>query len=236
MADGAYTTGFAAQPLACSGIAVLQMEDRSDKEQRGPLAEGDDAIRGILSAIDSLRSTGFIDDSKVGIIGFSRTHWYVERALETAPARFKAAVLIDGVDQSYVTDILFAPDWPMYARDHETTIGSRPFGEELSKWLKEASGFNADKISAPVRLEAITAPSILGEWETYSILRQLHKPVDLVEIPDGQHILQKPQNRYASQQGAVDWFRYWMQGEENKRSINPTEYRRWRTLSPSSTR
>jgi len=38
----------------------------------------------------------------------------------------------------------------------------------------------------------------------------------LVEIPHGQHVLQKPQERYSSQQGAVDWFQFWLQGYERQ--------------------
>ena len=41
------------------------------------------------------------------------------------------------------------------------------------------------------------------------------KPVDLIYIPDAQHILQKPKQRYASQQGNVDRFRFWLPGYED---------------------
>lgn len=227
MPDGSYTTGMAAQPLASSGIAVLQMDDRADKHTRPTSGEADDAVRGILAAIDSLSSTGRIDRERIGLIGFSRTHWYVERALEVAPERFRAATLIDGIDQSYVTDILFAVDSPIARADQEHANDGPPFGKGLEQWFISAPGFHLDKISTPVRLEAITPASLLGEWEIYSALRQQNKSVDLVEIPEGQHILQKPQERYASQQGNVDWFRFWLQGVARRDAEDQAQYQRW---------
>ncbi|MFC6645545.1 hypothetical protein ACFQBQ_08100 [Granulicella cerasi] len=234
LADGAYTTGFAAMPLACSGIAVLQMEDRTDRHVRPAMEEADDAARGYETAISTLYQKGLIDKSRVGIIGFSRTHWYVEKALERSPHLYKAATLIDGIDQSYVTAILFGPSMVINSRDHEAANGAPPWAGGLSMWLQRAAGFNLDKLTTPLRLEAIGKASVLGEWETYAVLHQLHRAVDFVEIPDGQHILHKPLERYWSQQGDVDWFRFWLQGYERNDAEHKSQYARWKDLQRPS--
>jgi len=234
MPDGAFTTGFAAQPLACAGIAVLQIEDRSDRHLNSPLEESELSAAGYTSAVDYLVKLGTINPARVGIIGFSRTHWYVERALETSPEYFRAATLIDGIDQSYVTDVLFSPGRTVSSREHDQANGGQPFGPSLMSWVKHAVGFNLEKLVAPVRLEAIGPTSLLGEWETYSILSQQGKAVDLLEIPHGQHILQNPQERYASQQGNVDWFRFWLQGIERTDSDVGMQYSRWKDLRTRS--
>jgi hypothetical protein len=96
--------------------------------------------------------------------------------------------------------------------------------------LKAAAGFNLDKVRAAVRIEAIGLISILGEWETYSSLEQQGKAVDFISIPDGQHILQKPQERFVSQQGNVDWFRYWLQGYIDPSPAKRGQYERWMKL------
>ena len=56
------------------------------------------------------------------------------------------------------------------------------------------------------------------------------KPVDLIYIPGAQHILQKPLDRFASQQGNVDWFRFWLKGEEDPSPAKADQYKRWREL------
>ena len=237
LVDGAFTSGNAAQPLASSGIAVLQMEDRSGRHSRPSEEEAEDEIRGIESAIEQLTKEHVIDRSKVGIQGFSRTSWYVERALERSPELYKAALIIDGVDQSYVSDVLFVPGYPRTRIDTEGSIGSPPFGGGLTKWLRNAAGFNLDKVTTPVRLEAHgTTFSILGEWEIYSILEQQGKPVDFIDIVHGQHILQRPKDRYVSQQGALDWFRFWLQDYEDADPNKVGEYLRWNEMRATSNR
>jgi len=115
------------------------------------------------------------------------------------------------------------------------SIGAAPFGLGLRQWMDNAAGFNLDKIKTPVRLEAHgTTFSILGEWEIYSILQQQGKPVDFIDIPHGQHILQKPRERYASQQGAVDWFRFWLQGYRRPDAEDKSQYQRWTAMQAAS--
>ena len=59
------------------------------------------------------------------------------------------------------------------------------------------------------------AESVLLDWHWYSGLSQLGKPVEMIYIPEGTHILEKPWERMISQQGDVDWFCFWLNGEED---------------------
>jgi hypothetical protein len=72
--------------------------------------------------------------------------------------------------------------------------------------------------------------SILLEWEWFASLSRLGKPVDMVAIQDGDHVLQKPWDRMISQQGNVDWFRFWLKGEEDQDPGKAQQYKRWREL------
>jgi dipeptidyl aminopeptidase/acylaminoacyl peptidase len=201
--DGAYTTAMAARPLASAGFVVLQVADRTD--HYGSRQEALDQLEGYRSAIRQLVSEGLIDQAHVGIIGFSRTSWYVETALILEPHLFAAATIADGVDFSYMQYMLFGEGRLQFQQEYERINGGQPFGPNLGRWLEQAPGFHLDQVQTPLRIEAIGASSLLQEWELYSALRQQHKPVDLFYLPDGQHILQTPVDRMASQQGDVDW-------------------------------
>jgi hypothetical protein len=113
--------------------------------------------------------------------------------------------------------------------------GGAPFGDGLQHWLASAVTFKLDRVDTPLRIEAITKLSVLEEWEIYSSLTQQAKPVDLIYIPHGQHILQKPLERYASQQGNVDWFRFWLEDYEDSDPAKSQQYLRWRTLRGGAT-
>jgi dipeptidyl aminopeptidase/acylaminoacyl peptidase len=230
LVDGSYTSGFAARALAAVGIVVLQVEDRADRHITPPDQEAQLGGLGFSSAIEQLNKDGVIDSSNVGIIGFSRTHWLVEEALIHQPSLYRAAELVDGVDQSYMTYMLFSPNWPDGTAMGAESNGGRPFGKGLESWVKNAAGFNLDKVQAPVRIEAHGDLSLLQEWEIYSSLYQQSKPVDFEYLPDAPHILQQPQQRYDSQQGTVDWFRFWLQGYERPNPEDLDQYKRWEHL------
>jgi hypothetical protein len=56
------------------------------------------------------------------------------------------------------------------------------------------------------------------------------KPVDLIYFPHGTHIHQAPLERLESQQGDVDWFRFWLQGYIDPNPSKCAQYLRWRRL------
>ena len=59
------------------------------------------------SAIDYLDRRGLIDRNRVGIMGFSRTFWYVTYTLTHSKHHFAAAAIADGLDYSYFQYMAF---------------------------------------------------------------------------------------------------------------------------------
>jgi dipeptidyl aminopeptidase/acylaminoacyl peptidase len=229
LSDGGYTSALAARPLASAGIVVLQMPYNA--EHIATTKELPDNIAGFESAIDLLVSQGFIDSTRIGIIGFSRTCYHVEGALVQDPTRFAAATIADGVDESYLQYLLSSAGTGAAQTEHEAIYGVKPFGEGLRIWMRSAPSFNLDKVKTPLRIEANSGvESVLAEWEIYASLTLQGKPVDLVFFPDGAHVLGKPLERLASQQGNVDWFRFWLKGEEDPDPAKAKQYARWRQL------
>jgi dipeptidyl aminopeptidase/acylaminoacyl peptidase len=213
----------AARPLATEGIVVLQVLGNS--EHVGMAREANDNVRGYASAIERLSTEGIVDPNRVGIVGFSRTCWYVESALLDLPSAFAAASINDGIDHSYMQTMLFDLD---RTSEGEEIYGAKPFGRGLKEWVNQAPTFHLDKVQAPVIITAITPGSVLQEWEIYSSLYRQKKPVDFLYFPKGQHILQRPSNRLASQQGTVDWFLFWLEGREDRNDpAKQDEYDRW---------
>jgi len=175
-------------------------------------------------AIDELSAKKLIDPTRVGILGFSRTVYYVEYTLTHSRYAFAAAITADGTDEGYMSYLLFPhPDFTL-------VNGGVPAGATLALWLRNSPGFNLEKVSAPVRTEDYGPDALLAGWQWFSGLSLLHKPVDFLWLPDGAHILVKPWERLASQQGTVDWFSFWLEGKRSTDPRKAQQYMRWDKL------
>ena len=227
LSDGTDPTAFAARHLADAGFVVLQIRKKPTTLSQ---TDADVHLEGYRSAIDSLSQAGLIDRSKVGVVGFSWTCWYVVNALIKTPQLFAAATIADGLDNSYMQYLLFGPGPPDIHEQMDAIRGASPFGNGLKTWVDTAPGFHLDGVRTPVRIEGINPASVLQEWELYASLYMQHKPVDFIYFPHGTHIHQKPLERLESQQGSVDWFRFWLQGYEDPDPSKQSQYVRWRRL------
>jgi dipeptidyl aminopeptidase/acylaminoacyl peptidase len=226
--DGPYSTAFAAQPLAGKGLMVLQAEmgvDDLDTSREGPQEAA--AYEG---AIDYLDGRGLIDRDRVGIIGFSRTCFHVKYALTHSKYKFAAASITDGVDAGYLQYILALPSQAEFSEEFEKINGGSPYGGNPSSWMERSPGFNVDKARSPLLITAVSADTILSEWEWFGALARLRKPVEMIMLHDGSHVLEKPLDRIVSQQGNVDWFCFWLKSEEDPDPAKAEQYARWRKL------
>jgi len=233
-----WSSGFAARPLAARGIVVLQAYGFADSDAGGRIgrdrrlgatenqAHRTFAAHAYEGAIDELDREGIIDPERVGISGFSRTVWFVAYTLTHSNHRFRAAVQTNGIDAGYFNYLAF-----LQTEYEEDNGGSAPFGEDgLKLWLKESPNFNLDKVRTPVRLVALGSDTVIEGWEWYAALRLQNKPVDFIEIPGAEHLLQQPWHRRIAMQGLVDWFCFWLKDEEDPAEAKAAQYTRWREL------
>jgi dienelactone hydrolase len=220
--SGASTSAFAAQELAAVGILVLQVEDCDIVLREEAACQ----VAGYEAAVQQLASEGVIDPDRVGLIGFSHTCYFVLEALTTSTLRFKAASVTDGITYGYLQYMT----WEDAAHQMEAAIGAFPFGSGLQQWLERSPEFNMDKVEVPLQVVALGRLSLLTMWEPYAALRYLKKPVDLLVLNSGEHILTNPATRIVSQGGTVDWFRFWLKGEEDPDPAKADQYARWHEL------
>ena len=224
--DGPWTTAFAAQPLAGKGFFVVQLPD-PDWHIWLTSSEAPRAMAAYESAVEYLDRRGLIDRDRVGIIGFSRTYWYVTYTLTHCKhCHFAAAAIADGVDYSYFQYMAFSN----VIGEFEQVYGGPPYGKGLSQWLKQSPAFLMDRIETPLRIQTLGPESVLFDWHWYSGLSRLGKAVEMTYLPEGTHILEKPWERMTSQQGDVDWFCFWLKGEEDPDPTKAEQYNRWREL------
>jgi hypothetical protein len=227
--DGPSTAGYAAQELAGRGFVVAQLPlpslDDLTTTKEGPAAM--DAVEGVINYLDH---QGFIDRGRIGLFGWSRTGFHVRYILEFSKHQIAAAVIADGMDASYFQYLSWLTISGSAGYTYERINGGVPFGDGLQSWLKNATGFNLTRVHTPVLLFGFRQYSLLNNWEWFTGLSQLRKPVEFVWLRDAVHSPQKPSERTTAQGGAVDWFSFWLQGKQDSDPGKTTQYVRWNEL------
>lgn len=228
--SGLFPTGFAARSLAAAGIFVLQVGEGQNCPTQTP-SEGPCPVAAYESAVTQLVSEGKVDPERIGIIGFSRSCYWVMEALTTSSVHFRAALITDGWMMTYF-EYVATIDWRDNGvpRQFDSVIGASPFGESLQQWLKRSPGFNLDRISAPLLVVAEGPAGLFLMWDPYAGLRYLHKPTDLILLNTDEHVLTNPAMRLASQGESVDWFRFWLKDEKDSDPAKAEQYARWQKL------
>jgi dipeptidyl aminopeptidase/acylaminoacyl peptidase len=224
---GISDTASAGRALAARGMLVLQVDEPGNAFMFTPDEATKNGTNVYLAAIDKLTSDGLVDPRRVGISGYSRTAFYVSKAITDAPDRFAAAVVANGDPGSligYYAGITGAID-----EDKWTGLfaGAQPYGDGLEQWIANAPGFRTERIQAPVLIAASDPGHLLPLWGLYAPLRQQGKPVELQYIRGGQHNLVKPLEILAHQELIVHWFDFWLNGRVDPSTEKRDQYRRW---------
>lgn len=215
-----WSSAFAARMLASQGIIVLQT---NGIPFFGDVREGAGYEAGYEGAIDYLNERSFINRDHVGIAGFSRTVYDVGYTLTHSQYRFSAATLVDGITGGYFESLVFES-----SSEADMSLNGAPmYGEGLNLWLRNSPTFNLDKVHVPVRVLTMGPMGPLKDWEWFAGLMVQKKPVELINIDGGAHILQKPWERRIAMQGMVDWFRFWLNSEEDCDPGKREQYVRW---------
>ena len=222
---------YAGQLLATRNIAVLVLKVLHVAQD---LKGSDDRQLAFEALARQLAAGGLADEGKVALDGFSQNGYYVEYTLAHSAFPFAAAIASDNYDPSYLQSAL--GNWREFDVDWN---GGPAFGAGLQEWLAHAPGFNAEHMQTPLLMigQRGGMPYIISEWEIYSRLRYLHKPVQMYLMPQSDnhpsHNPQNPQQIIAIQETTIDWLDFWLTGREDPSPDKREQYARWHRLKAS---
>jgi dipeptidyl aminopeptidase/acylaminoacyl peptidase len=230
MTSGTWTTNYAARELAADGFVVLQVGDLRYDSFTAHDLESD--VAGYEGAIKGLSQKGIVDPDRIAIAGFSRTFLDVMQILTFGKINIRAASVADGTTGGYLEYVLqdvsdYAGGMRIQAKEY---FGAAPYGLGLNAWFAKSPAFNLDRVSAPVLIIDRGLQSVIENWEIYSGLAFLHKPVENLALGEGTHPFTNPGQRLASQGATIDWFRFWLQGYQDPDPAKAEQYQRWEKL------
>lgn len=214
--------------LASHGVLVLQVADTalgSSSHDRGA-HEWITIQAAYEAAIENLVSAGIVDESRVGIIGWSRSGMYVAYVLTHSSHTFAAAAFTD-------TGAFGLPWYLFQSRTEQLELDTiygdgPPFGDTLAGWLSMAPGFSLNRVKTPTLMWENGI--VWGLWDWYAGLRRFNVPVDYYYLPSGAHELYDVAQRVSTNQRLVDWFRYWLKDEVDSDPSKRKQYTLWEEM------
>ena len=93
---------------------------------------------------------------------------------------------------------------------------------------------HADRIHTAI-LENTSDTEFLIYLPLYRSLVDLGKPVELYVYPEELHVRNQPRHRLEVYERNLDWFRFWLKGEESSDPNKDEQYQRWKQLRSKST-
>ena len=229
------------QVLAANGIAVLSLQRPANVASVGHYKTWDDFNRqgqagwadrrSILSAldltVDAAIATGDIDATKLGLTGMSDGGTTVQFALVNHPRFTAVATSSCCYEPSTLTSLV----GPAISHWFGNLGYPRLTDKADDEWRQISIVKNAARITTPILMQ-LNEHEYLGALDAHTALKEFKQPVELYVYPDEYHVRWQPQHRLASYVRSVDWFRFWLQGQEDPDPGKLSQYERWRKLKP----
>lgn len=114
-----------------------------------------------------------------------------------------------------------------YPRLSDDSAAARAF------WREIAYSPNAARIRAPI-LAQLPDDEYLNALQSYTVLRELDRPMDLFVFPGEHHVKWQPAHRLAVYTRAIDWFDFWLNGASPRG--RPAELAHWQALRAALSR
>jgi dipeptidyl aminopeptidase/acylaminoacyl peptidase len=217
---------FAAQGFAVLSLDIGRLRNRRPKDFQDRLMEWTSPTASLEMAVEKLRAMGIIDPSKVGMCGFSHGAEILEYAISHTDL-FHAAVESGPGARDPFFYYLSGDAWQKnFAK---FGLGGWPEGKSQQNWKELGASLNADRITTPLLMNSPDS-EYLANLALYSSLRQLQTPVELFIYAGELHVKTQPKHRYEIYERNLDWFKFWLKGEEDSAPGKAPQYMRWRSL------
>ncbi len=209
----------AIQHLVNNGYAILAVNNRGSTGYGKTFYHLDDRKHGDVDLKDCiwgrkyLESTGWVDKSKVGIIGGSYGGYMVAAALAFEPEAFDVGIDIFGVT-NWLRTIQSIPSWWTAQKDALYAEVGDPAKEE-ARLRANSPLFHAKNIKKPLFvIQGANDPRVL-KVESDEIVEAVKKngvPVEYVIFPDEGHGFTKKENRITASDSYVKFLNKYLAG------------------------
>ncbi len=186
----------------------------------GDKGTGLSALDCVEKSLDALTSNSLIDHNKIGLIGFSHGG-YETNFIATHSTRF--ATYVAGAGNSDIVRSYFSFSynyfspfyWQYESGQYEL---NKNFSDDKDLYFKNNPIHYVDQVNAPILIwTGMKDQNIYWEqtMEFYIGLKRNNKRVVALFYPNEAHALQSPEANRDLVSRILDWFNYFLKGEEN---------------------
>lgn len=222
---GQSTRGYSAmvQHLVNHGYAVYAANNRGSSGYGKTFfhlddkRHGEEDLRDIVEAGDYLRGLGWVDESRVGVMGGSYGGFMTAAALTFHPEAFEAGVNIFGVTNWERTLASIPPWWEAFKEALYDEMGDPATDAERHRAISPL--FHADQVTKPMLVvQGANDPRVLQveSDELVAALKENDVPVEYVVFPDEGHGFLRRDNRVTASDAYVSFLDTYLKSISDK--------------------
>lgn len=224
------SAGFAAQSLASEGFAVLNMGFQSPGITQSE-KEFEVQAAGYRSAIKALSDDGIINPKQVGIASWSRSGFWMQKAISDDGDLFAAALASDASSFGQWAYLFHHNWWDSWKNIFLKETKVPPFGEGLSQWKLRDPVTKVNSFQTPLLITAYGEGRHMPLWwESYVAMKEAGEPVEYFLLPNTPHNPVQPRHKEILQSLSIDWFNFWILGIQDSSDSKVEQYVRWNQL------
>ncbi|WP_368565569.1 Atxe2 family lasso peptide isopeptidase [Pseudoxanthomonas sp. UTMC 1351] len=210
--------------FAENGISALCINLAPNREDA--VAQYEQGRAAVESAVALLASTGQIDRARVGMGGLSLgaeiTMWTAMHSQILTAASVSSLglsplyyLLLSNFGEAFHSRLWMG--WQLGALD-----------ETPERWRKFSPVFNLDRIQAPVLMQLPEQEYIHSLDYAVPLMRK--GMADMYVFPNEPHQKFQPRHKLAVYERNLDWFRFWLLGNEDTSPAKRPQYAHWRLM------
>ncbi len=188
----------------------------------------DDVIAGVRKMI----ADGVADPARLGITGQSHGAW-LGPVVMTREKIFRASSFAEGCSNDVVLYSLMPGDLNRQVHDVVTGLG-KSFWDDPQPYLEGSPDMYFRGVRTASLWEAGAQSAAVMMFSYPKAARHFGAPTEFVVYPKTQHNPNLPSIQRESANRNLDWFAFWLNGQENPGEGKAAQYERWKKLKSES--
>lgn len=215
---------------ALNGMAVFMPNYRGTKTYGKHFATpgkvDGEPVDDIISGIERLVKEGIADPKRLGISGQSHGAWLAPLVMTRAKI-FSAGSFSEGTANKIVNYTSMPGE--LNRKVHDVINGSSLY-DSPERYVELSPDLHFKGLKAAVLFEAGNRSLAVNMLGLPNAARAAHMPAEYIVYPKTSHNIAIPRLQKESAERNLDWFRFWLKGEEDSDPAKIIQYRRWRDM------